>query len=157
MEKKKGRPKVWNEKIEAKFLVLISTTDKGIHRLYRENDWLPSATTIFKELYENKAFAERYARAREAQAEFLADQILEIADDSSKDEEEVTITEGVTATRTNYENIQRSRLRVDARKWKASKLYPKVYGEKLDTNVNQNSKIIIEGKTTEELDDLLGE
>lgn len=61
----------------------------------------------------------------------MAEEILEIADDGSQDTEEIEISEGVTSTRTNAEVIQRSRLRVDTRKWLMSKLAPKKYGDKL--------------------------
>ncbi len=53
----------------------------------------------------------QYARAREEQADFYADEIVTIAD-----------TEPDAAT---------ARVRVDARKWVASKLKPKRYGDKL--------------------------
>jgi hypothetical protein len=72
-------------------------------------------------------FLDHYARAREVQADSLADDIISIADDSQYD----TITEdGKTVT--NIEHIQRDRLRVDARKWLAGKLRPKKYGDKLE-------------------------
>ncbi len=38
----------------------------------------------------------------------------------------------------NGEHIQRSRLRIDARKWMASKLAPKKYGEKLELDVRHS-------------------
>lgn len=86
---------------------------------------MPAASTIFKWLAENEAFAEQYARAREAQADTLADEILDIADDGSNDymgEDE----------KYNGDAVQRSKLRVDTRKWIAAKLKPKKYGEKID-------------------------
>lgn len=150
---KRGAPPIWNKAIEDKLIDLISNSDKGLRRLRKENPDLPSVQTIFKEIENNEDFAKRYARAKEIQAEFLADQIIEIADGSTNDEE-VDLVTGLP--RTNYENIQRSRLRVDARKWIASKLYPKIYGDKLESTVNQKSKITIEGATTEEIDELLG-
>lgn len=88
-------------------------------------DWLARGTG------ENKrapyiAFAEQYARAREAQAEFYASEIIDIADDATQDE--LFTDEGKRVC--NAEFVQRSKLRVDARKWIASKLLPKKYGEK---------------------------
>lgn len=62
------------------------------------------------------------------QAERWAEEVLEIADDSSRDVAENEHGDNVT----NHENIQRSRLRVDSRKWLLSKVLPKVYGDKLD-------------------------
>jgi hypothetical protein len=80
---------------------------------------------------QNEAFGQQYARAREAQAEYLVDEIVEIADDGTNDYMAIRDSEGeIAGWRENGEYIQRSRLRVDARKWAASKLAPKKYGDK---------------------------
>jgi hypothetical protein len=68
-------------------------------------------------------FAEQYAHARDSQADTLADEILDIADDGSND------YMGDDETY-NGDAVARSKLRVDARKWIASKLKPKKYGDK---------------------------
>jgi hypothetical protein len=77
---------------------------------------------------DNPDLAEQYARAKRAQAELLALEIVQIADEAevqaSYQGEEVTLDLSANA-------IARNRLRVDARKWVASKLLPKVYGDKL--------------------------
>lgn len=73
-------------------------------------------------------FAAKYARAREIGYERLADEILEIADDGTND----TRTDDEGNVMTDYDVIQRSKLRVDARKWILSKMLPKVFGDKVD-------------------------
>jgi hypothetical protein len=78
--------------------------------------------------------SERYAKAKEHQASIMAEEIISIADDSSDDELFVECEDGSgkSAKRVqNSEFINRSRLRVDARKWVASKLLPKKYGDKI--------------------------
>jgi hypothetical protein len=45
----------------------------------------PHKATVFRWLASNEAFRDHYARAREAQADALFDEILEIADDGSND------------------------------------------------------------------------
>jgi hypothetical protein len=75
--------------------------------------WAPSYTTVMKWRREIAEFTHMYARAREDQADVMADAIVELAD---------------RATPKNYNAM---RLRVDARKWVASKLKPRVYGDKL--------------------------
>lgn len=89
---------------------------------------MPSTSTVCKWLGRLPDFAEQYARAREAQADTLFDEILTIADDGSND----TYLDDEGNQRTEQDVIARSRLRVDARKWMAGKLRPKKYGEKLD-------------------------
>ena len=90
------------------------------------DDEMPARSTVFKWLDENKAFSDQYVRAREAQADLLAEEIIQIADDGAND---TYVTDSGEAV--NHDVIARSRLRVDARKWMASKLAPKKYGDKV--------------------------
>jgi len=85
-------------------------------------------------------FLQRYEQAKEESADALADEMLDIADDSERDYTE----EG----RVNTEHVQRARLRVDTRKWIASKLKPKKYGDKLDLNANHAGTINLSGTVT---------
>jgi hypothetical protein len=91
---------------------------------------MPSQSTVFRWLADERfsSFRERYARAREAQADALFDEMLDIADDGSNDWMERKRDDGSTEDVL----IQRSKLRIEARKWMAGKLRPKVYGDKLD-------------------------
>ncbi len=91
----------------------------------------PSHTTILKWLRDIDGFASQYARAREDQAEHYLDEIIAISDDVSLDE----IIDGEGNPRTNHEAIQRSRLKVDTRKWAMSKLAPKKYGDKIQQEI----------------------
>lgn len=85
-----------------------------------------SWATFTKWIDDDKGRTEQYAHARLAQADKMADDILAISDDGSNDTYETE-----DGTRTNQDVIARSRLRVDARKWLASKMAPKKYGDKL--------------------------
>lgn len=98
---------------------------------------MPASSTVFVWLQVHPSFTEQYTRAREAQADALADDILEIADDARNDwmERRKGDGEAVTGWEYNGEHVNRSRLRVDARKWIASKLKPKKYGEHLDIDI----------------------
>lgn len=94
-------------------------------------DNMPAMSTVFKWLRENNEFSEQYARAKEESADALVDEMLEIADDGSNDL--MTIEKGDTSYEMeNKEVTNRSKLRVETRKWIASKLKPKRYGDKLD-------------------------
>lgn len=86
---------------------------------------MPAASTVCLWNIDNlHGFSEQYARARRSQAELMANEILKIADDTSKDEfGELGIPNNVS--------VQRHRLMVDTRKWYLSKVLPKVYGDKL--------------------------
>lgn len=97
------------------------------------DDGMPATSTVFVWLTQDPQFAEQYARAREAQADAMFDDILSIADDGRNDWVEKRNAEGqVIGWQENGEAIRRSQLRIDARKWMAGKLKPKKYGEKLE-------------------------
>lgn len=80
-------------------------------------------------------FAKQYARAKEAQAERFADELVEIADDGSNDWLKRETGAGRVEVVADHEHIQRSKLRVDARKWLMSKMAPKKYGEKIEQQI----------------------
>jgi hypothetical protein len=94
---------------------------------------MPNRATVFRWIAKHEEFRDQYAQSREAQAEVLADEIMDISDDGSNDWMERKNADGENiGWSVNGEAIQRSKLRVDSRKWVASKLLPKKYGEKLD-------------------------
>ncbi len=101
------------------------------------DDEMPALATIFRWLNDNASFREQYARAREAQAETLVDEIIDIADESSRD----TYIDDDGNERTNHDVIARSRLRFDARRWAASKMLPKKYGDKIEANHTVDAKL----------------
>lgn len=70
---------------------------------------MPALSTLFLWLRDRPEFSDQYARAREEQADFHVDEMIEIADTT--------------------DDPQKARLQIDARKWKASKLAPKKYGD----------------------------
>ncbi len=126
--KKRGRPSLYTEPLAAKICRRLAEGESL--RTICADKAMPAISTVMGWLFDGNhdGFSEQYARAREAQAEVRADEIVDIADDASGD---------FTADKdgklvANSEHIQRSRLRVDARKWIAAKLLPKRYGEKLD-------------------------
>lgn len=139
-------PKPYDEEIGNLICEIISTSNKSLATIIKENNNVPKMTTIFKWLNENETFAKNYAHAKDNQADFLAEEIIEIADDSSQDIERI---DEYGNRIENKEFINRSRLRVDARKWIASKLKPKRYADKLELSgeIKGNSKIrVIMGK-----------
>lgn len=90
---------------------------------------LPSRALVYEWLATDENFRSIYAAARLVQADALTDEILEISDDARNDWIERQRQDGSTETVLDQEHVQRSRLRVDSRKWLASKLAPKKYGD----------------------------
>lgn len=92
---------------------------------------MPSASTVCRWLGQNEEFQKQYAHARNAQADTLADEILDIADDASNDwMERKDADDQSTGWQLNGEHVRRSQLRIDSRKWLAAKMAPKKYGDK---------------------------
>lgn len=125
-----GRPTVYTQELANDICDKIASNSLGLRKLCAENpDW-PNRDTIFTWLKSNGDFFDQYARAKRCQIETFIDEILEIADDASNDVDENSQGEPTC----NTEFIARSRLRIDTRKWLASKLVPKVYGNKVGEN-----------------------
>lgn len=96
-------------------------------------DGMPRRETVLEWVHDEDRFpgmSIQYARAREFQADYWADEIIEIADDSTGDWVETDKGRVV-----DHENIQRARLRVEIRKWLMSKLRPGQYGDSIRQEV----------------------
>ncbi len=102
---------------------------------------MPSYTSVMNwlRMHVDDGVLEKYARAREIQADYLADEIIDIADDGSRDYK-ASGEDGAPVV--DLDHIARSRLRIDARKWAASKIAPKKYGEKIIADVNSQSVVL---------------
>ena len=109
-------------------------------------DDMPDKATVFRWLAAHREFRDQYARAREARADAMAEEILEISDDDSDD----AITDPESgATRLNTEFVARSRLKVDTRKWLMARMAPKVYGDKVSQEVSGPDGSAIKHEITE--------
>lgn len=97
---------------------------RSMAEICRRKD-MPAESTVYKWLAEGGAFSERYAHAREQQADLYADEIIEIADNCPP----------------IHEEIAKAKVRIDTRKWKAARLTPKKYGDRLGLNATAAVKI----------------
>lgn len=134
-----GRPTIFTTELAEKICELTAESDKSLKTICIELGISISNVRKWLKDADKKEFADEYARAKEEQADFLAEQILEIADDSSEDEQINPKTGEITI---NQEFVQRSKLRIDARKWVAAKLKPKKYGEKTSIDHTTDGKPI---------------
>lgn len=132
-----GRPSQYNAEIAALICRKVATSTCGLKKLCAENPEFPDHTTIQEWRYMHEEFATQYAQAKKAQMDLMAEEIIDISDDSSGDLRLDRHGNEVC----DQEFVARSRLRMDARKWLASKLMPKVYGDKPDDNSAANTLI----------------
>lgn len=144
-----GRPSGYTKEIGDEICERLS--DGESLRAICRDDHMPNKSMVFRWLYEFQSFRDQYARAKEEQADTLADDILDIADDGRND----TYVDDEGNKKVDFDAIQRSRLRVDARKWIASKLKPKVYGDRIQQEIS--GTLAVEQMSDEELDRKIAE
>ncbi len=88
---------------------------------------IPSIGTVMHWVADDRdGFAAQYARAREAQAHVYAGEIVDLAD----------------AGEARMANVELLRVRIDARKWFASKVLPKKYGDRVQQDVSASVEIV---------------
>ena len=119
-----GRPLMYTEELASEICVRLSNGEP-LRQICME-DGMPAQSTVYVWLSRFPAFVEMYTRAREEQADTLADEIVAIADEMPM---ETTDKDGNTRFDSAY--IQWQRSRVDARKWVAAKLKPRKYGDRV--------------------------
>jgi len=126
----RGRPDIFTQELADEVCRRIAE-GKSLRSVCRDED-MPGMTTVFKWLREKEDFTKQYARATEERTEAMAEDILDISDDGTNDWMTITSAGGFEKEVPNNEVLQRSKLRVDTRKWIMSKMKPKKYGDKVD-------------------------
>ena len=96
----------------------------------------PSINTFLRWVLADPDIAKQYAEAREVLWARWADEIVDIADDSKHD----LIHDENGKVKADWEVVNRSRLRVDTRKWLLSKLKPGEYGDKI--KIDQVTEVV---------------
>jgi hypothetical protein len=125
---KTGRPSDYSPEVTTAICVRLGLGE-SLREICRDED-MPSKTTVMRWLAAHAEFRDQYASAREAQADYYAEEIIEISDDGSNDW--MLRKQGDDETEVeNKEVLARSRLRVDTRKWLMARMAPKKYGDKV--------------------------
>ena len=119
-KRKTGRPSKYSDEMAEKICEKIAN-GRSLRSICAE-DGMPTTSTVCKWLIENKDFSEQYARARDKQADYFAEEIIEIADSAEAESAAVA----------------KAKLQIDARKWAASKIAPKKYGDKQELDVKSS-------------------
>ena len=123
-----GRPSMYTPELAQDICDTISSTTKGLPTLCQIHDHWPSYNAIYEWIQQNRnGFGDMYAKAKESQADYLADDILRIID-----KPETFIDEDGR----ERNDTQMIRLKVDALKWHAMKLKPKKWGDRTNVEVS---------------------
>lgn len=136
-----GRPTKYSPEMAALICERVATNTCGLAKLCATNEDLPQKCTINLWRYKYPEFSSQYAQAKLKQADLLAEEILEIADDDSGD---VRINPETGDEYLNSEFVARSRLRIDTRKWLAMKLLPRQYGDEAKKEQQSNAESLLE-------------
>lgn len=134
-----GRPTKYSQQLADRICKAVATSPYGLHRICSENEGFPQPSTVNEWRFDYPDFSVKYARSKILQADILAEYCLKISDESTYDEVENKMGESVF----NHEYVARSRLKIDTRKWLASKLLPKQYGDRLvlEQKEEENDKL----------------
>lgn len=109
----------------------IATTPKSLNAICTENPEFPDARTVYRWIDADEELCQQYARAKKAQLQVLADQIVELADKDRICEKRTIKADGSEEV-VILDQVERTRVQIDARKWLLSKLDPKKYGDKVE-------------------------
>lgn len=100
---------------------------------------MPDRHTIAAWAIDNPVFNAQFMQARVFRAQQMADEILDIADHSTNDYMEIMSKFGESDTfrgwRENGESTRRSAIRIDVRKFLMAKLFPRIYGDRIQVEV----------------------
>jgi len=128
---KAGRPTKFTKALALKICQRIALGE-SLRTVCRDEKMPTTSTVMLWALEDRSGFSEQYETARKMQAGVMFDELLDIADDGENDFYTRTSQDGSEYEVPDHEHINRSRLRVDTRKWYLSKVLPKIYGDKLD-------------------------
>lgn len=127
-----GRPSIYTpELIDA---ICERVADGESMRKICRDEHMPAMTTIFRWLRENPEFREQYEAATDMRADSFAEDMLDIADIPPQINEKGGVDSG---------DVAHMRLRIDTRKWIASKLKPKKYGDKIEQEINGDLSLTV--------------
>lgn len=144
-----GRPTLYTQELAEKICKAVSSSDKSLRKICEENDDFPTGAMVWHWMVGNPEFSDMYRKAKIAQADFMIDQISEISDNEEKDL--LVNKDGVLVP--NTAKIARDRLKVDTRKWIATKLIPRIYGEK--SQVETHTTVSVSADTNKKVSDVL--
>lgn len=121
-----GRPSSYTDEIADEICSRLACGE-SMRSVCLDKD-MPAMPTVWRWIREREEFRKQYSIAKQESVDAIVEEVLEIADDVTGD-------------------VSRDRLRIDSRKWIASKLKPKKYGDRtsLDVETPQDVKITIGG------------
>lgn len=119
-----GRPSTYTPELAAKVCEAIATHDCSLKRLYKMYDWFPHDSTIYNWIFiHGDKFSGQYFEARRAQSNVIADSMLDL------DRDLPTFLDEKGNEKIDSGMLGRAKLSYEIKKWHASKMAPKIWGD----------------------------
>lgn len=128
MTKKIGRPTKYSNALADRVCMRVMDGESLLS--ISDDEDMPARGNLYKWLLKHDYFRDNYAHACEVRASILFDEVITIADNTTEDD--IFTADGNRVA--NNEWINRSKLRIDSRKWVLAKMMPKRYGDKLEVD-----------------------
>ena len=137
---KTGRPSSYTEQM-ANLICIRLAEGESLNKICKD-EGMPDKATVFRWLASDASFCDKYARARELQAETQFDELIDIVD-QPPELSYVTGKDGeLIEVKFDSSYVQWMKLRVDTRKWTAARMAPKKYGEQKQAEQTQDLTVI---------------
>jgi terminase small subunit-like protein len=127
----RGRPTIYTVALAERICEQLCT-GRTLRDVCRDLGMPDESTVRLWAQSDRDGFGARYRSAREIGYHAMADELLEIADDSRNDWIERQKANGNSEAVFDRDHVSRARLRVETRRWLLSKALPKIYGDRLD-------------------------
>ena len=142
MTKPVGRPSKYTKELADEICLRLSQGE-SLRSIVKDNH-MPAQANVYVWLIKHKDFQEQYTHAREEQAETHADEIVDIADETPETTPVYDKEGNQIDIKLDAGFIQWQKLRIDARKWNASKQRPKKYGDKIVHSGDDVNPVVVE-------------
>ena len=164
-EKKERKPSIsnltWNiegeernkQQVKEWLIETIEHSSYSLRKVLQVFSGTPDRRLIYSWLKLDETFNRQYRACRVSMADFLAEEVMEIADDSRNDFMESLDKQGknVDGWKFNGDNVQRDKLRIWTRMWIMAKMQPTKYGDKLSV---EHTQAPLSEKSMEELENM---
>lgn len=131
-----GRPSVFSQELADEICERIALGET-LTEITSDED-KPSPSTVWRWQRSHDDFRKAIAHAREAQTRMWADQIVDLADDSSNDWTIRRRQNGEAEEVLNRDHIERVKMQIDARKWLMARVNRADYGDKQQIDHNHS-------------------
>ena len=139
-----GRPTDYSEKLAKEICDALCNSPRGLNYHADKNSHWPASSTIRRWIAENEIFRDMYAKAKQEQADFMFDEMIDVAYDDSKDHKVIIDEKGHEKIICVSEMVNRSRLKVDTLKHQTERLNMRKYGDQRNQKGNETEQSLMQ-------------